>query len=98
MTGDLNSKTLMTLRMKSWLWSKTRMMESLMKLPDDIFNQEILQYLTLNNIDKLHNACMNHEYRPQLLEKIDGVILETMRSMLMYSKLTIIFSKKQFAV
>jgi hypothetical protein len=44
-------------------------MESLMKLPDDIFNQEILEYLTLDN------ACMNHEYRPQILEKIDGVIL-----------------------
>ena len=45
-------------------------------LIDDIFNQEILQYLTLNNIVKLDNACMNHEYRPQLLEKIDGVILK----------------------
>ena len=51
------------------------MMESLMNIPDDIFNQEILQYLTLDNIVKLDNACMNHEYRPQLLKKIDGVIL-----------------------
>ena len=51
------------------------MMESLMKIPDDIFNQEILQYLTLDDIVKLDNACMNHEYRPQLLKKIDGVIL-----------------------
>jgi len=51
------------------------MMESLMKLPDDIFNQEILQYLTIDNIVKLDNACMNHEYRPQLLEKIDSVTL-----------------------
>ena len=50
-------------------------MESLMKLPDNVFNQEILQYRTLNNIVKLDNACMNHEYRPQLLEKIDGVAL-----------------------
>jgi hypothetical protein len=57
------------------IFSKTRMMESLMKLPDDIFNQEILQYLTLDNIVKLVNACMNHEYRPQLLEKLVGVIL-----------------------
>jgi len=46
-----------------------------MKLPDDIFNQEILQYLTIDNIVKLDNACMNHEYRPQLLEKIDSVTL-----------------------
>jgi hypothetical protein len=50
-------------------------MESLMKLQDDIFNKEILQYLTLDNIVKIDNASMNHEYRPQLLEKIDGVIL-----------------------
>ena len=55
------------------------MMESLMKIPDDIYNQEILQYLTLDNIVKLDNTCMNQlkldivvklEYRPQLLEKI----------------------------
>ena len=51
------------------------MMESLMKLPDDMLNQKISQYLTLDNIVKLDNACINHEYRPQLLEKIDGVIL-----------------------
>ena len=44
------------------------MMESLMKIPDDmIFNKEILQYLTLDDLVKLDNACMNHEYRPQLL-------------------------------
>jgi len=51
------------------------MMESMIKLPDDIFRQEILQYLTLDNIVNLDNACMNHKYRPELLEKIDGVIL-----------------------
>jgi len=54
---------------------KETMMESLMKLPDDMFNQEILQYLTLDNIVKLNNACMNHKHWSQLLEKIDGVIL-----------------------
>ena len=46
-----------------------------MKLPDVIFRQEILQYLTLDNIVKLDNACMNHMYRSQLMDKIDGVIL-----------------------
>ena len=46
-----------------------------MKIPDDIINQAILQYLTLDNVVKLDNACMNHEYRPQLLKKIDGVVL-----------------------
>ena len=35
------------------IFSKTRMMESLKKLPDDIFNQELLHYLTLDNIVKL---------------------------------------------
>ena len=46
-----------------------------MKLPDDMFKQEILQFLTVYDIKKLDNACMNHEYRLQLLEKISGVIL-----------------------
>ena len=46
-----------------------------MKLPDDIFRQEILQYLTLDNILKLDNTCMSHKYRSQLLDKIDGAIL-----------------------
>ena len=51
------------------------MMESMMKLPDDMYRQEILQYLTVYDIVKLDNACMNHNYRPQLMEKINGVIL-----------------------
>ena len=50
-------------------------MDSMMKLPDDIFMQEIFQYLTVHDIVKLDNACLNHKYRPQLMEKIDGVIL-----------------------
>jgi len=50
-------------------------MVSMMKLPDDIFRQELLQYLTVYDIVRLDTACMNHQYRPQLLEKISGVIL-----------------------
>ena len=50
-------------------------MESMMNLPDDMFKQELLPYLTVHDIVNLDNACMNHEYRSQLLEKIDGVIL-----------------------
>ena len=50
-------------------------MESTMKLPDDIFRQELLPYLTVDDIVKLDNACLNHEYRPQLLDKINGLIL-----------------------
>jgi len=50
-------------------------MESMMMLPDDIFKQELLPYMTVHDIVLLDIACMNHEYRPQLLEKISGVIL-----------------------
>ena len=46
-----------------------------MKLPDDMFRQELLPYLTLHDLGKLDNMCMNHEYRPQVLDKIRGVIL-----------------------
>ena len=51
------------------------MMESMMKLPDDMFRQELLQYLTVDDIVRLDNACMNHKYRSQLLDKIRDVIL-----------------------
>ena len=51
------------------------MMESMMNLPDDMFRLEILPFLTVHDIGKLDNACLNHKYRHQLLEKIDGVIL-----------------------
>jgi len=46
-----------------------------MKLPDDIFRQELLHYLTVYDIVRLDTACMNHKYRPQVLDKISGVIL-----------------------
>jgi hypothetical protein len=54
---------------------KETMMESMMKLPHDMLRQELLPYLTVDDIVKLDNACMNHKYRPQLLEKMSGVIL-----------------------
>jgi hypothetical protein len=54
---------------------KETMMESMMKLPDDMFRQELLPYLTVHDIVNLDNACMNHKYRTQLMEKINGVIL-----------------------
>jgi hypothetical protein len=58
-------------------------MESMMKLPDDMFKQEMLPYLTVYDIVKLDSACMNHKYRSHLLNKIDGVILigDTNKSM-----------------
>ena len=46
-----------------------------MILPDDMFKQKLLQYLTVDDIVKLDNACMNYNYRSQLLDKISGVIL-----------------------
>jgi len=46
-----------------------------MKLPDNIFKQHLPLYLTVYDIFKLDNLCMNHKYRPQLLDKINGVIL-----------------------
>jgi len=50
-------------------------MESLMKLPDDMFSRELLQYLTVHDIVRLDNACMNYKYRFQLLDKVRDVIL-----------------------
>jgi hypothetical protein len=50
-------------------------MESMIKLPDDMFRQELLPYFTVHDVVNLDNACMNHKDRPQLLTKIDGVIL-----------------------
>ena len=41
------------------IFSKTRMMESLMKLADDVFNQALLQYLTLNN-SGLHSLILDY--------------------------------------
>jgi hypothetical protein len=46
-----------------------------MKIPDDIFKHELLQYLTVDDIVELDNACTNHIYRPELMDKISGVIL-----------------------
>ena len=51
------------------------MMELMMKLPDDMFRQELLPYLTVHDLVKLDIVCMNHEYRHLLLEKISGLIL-----------------------
>ena len=50
-------------------------MDIMMKLPDDMFRLELLSYLTVDDIVKLDNACLSHEFRPQLLAKINGVIL-----------------------
>ena len=54
---------------------ETMMMESMINVPDDMFKQELLPYLTVHDIKKLDNACKNYGYRAQLLDKISGVIL-----------------------
>ena len=46
-----------------------------MNVPNDMFKQELLPYLTVHDIVKLDNACMSHEHRPQLMVKINGLIL-----------------------
>ena len=54
---------------------KETMIELMMNLPDDMFRLELLPYLTVDDIVKLDSACVNHKYRPQLLDKISGLIL-----------------------
>ena len=56
------------------MMSVMRMMNLMMRLPDDMFRHELLPYLTLYDLGRLDNMCMNHEYRPQVLDKIRGVI------------------------
>ena len=50
-------------------------MDSMMNLPVDMFRHEFLPYLTLDDIVRLDEACISHEYRPKLLDTISGVIL-----------------------
>ena len=63
------------------------MMELMMNLPDDIFRLEILQYLAVHDIVNLDSACMNHKYRPQLMDKISGAILTGAKNSFMKASL-----------
>jgi hypothetical protein len=47
-----------------------------MKTPDSIFRHFISKYLTLYDVVNLDNACLNHEYRPVVLSKIEGMVLK----------------------
>jgi len=51
------------------------MMDSMMKLPDDMFRLELIPYLSVDDVVRLDSACMNHKYRTQLMGKISGMIL-----------------------
>lgn len=50
-------------------------MNHLLSLPDDVFKQQVLQYLTLEEIRLLDNSFMSHKYRPQFLDKLSDIIL-----------------------
>ena len=51
-------------------------MQLLIGLPDRVLKLQISKYLTLIDIVILHSACLNHVYRPFLLSKIQGMVLE----------------------
>jgi len=51
-------------------------MEYLIKLPDDLFKMQWLDYLTMRDIAALDNACSEKKYRQRLLLKIEGAILK----------------------
>ena len=51
-------------------------MQGLTKTPDSIFRHFISKYLTLYDVVNLDNASLNHEHRPVLLSKIEGMVLE----------------------
>jgi hypothetical protein len=42
-------------------YKETMVMEWMMKLPDDMFRQELLPYLTVQDIVNLDSVCMNHK-------------------------------------
>lgn len=50
-------------------------MKYLLRLPDDMFRQDLMPYLIVDDIVVFDTACINHKYRNHLLEKFDGLIL-----------------------
>jgi hypothetical protein len=50
-------------------------MESLINIPDDVWKYQVCQYLTIDDIVSLDNACCNHEYRIKLLKMTEDIIL-----------------------
>ena len=51
-------------------------MENLIGLPDDIFKQNVMYFLTLRDVNQLDNATTNHLLRPILLVAMDGSIVK----------------------
>ena len=50
-------------------------MEYLIAIPDDVFKQDLLQYLTIYDIISLDTACTSHIYRKELMNKLAEVTL-----------------------
>jgi hypothetical protein len=50
-------------------------MEYLNGIPDSVFRQQLSEFLTIHDVVGLDNACLNHEYRLLLLDKIKGMVL-----------------------
>lgn len=50
-------------------------MEYLINLPDALFKQHLMRYLTIKDVALLDNACTNNLYRHLLLDKISNGIL-----------------------
>ena len=58
-----------------WLKIKNFGMKYMIDIPDGVFQLHLSEYLTINDVVNLDNACLNHEYRPVLLSKIEGMVL-----------------------
>lgn len=50
--------------------------KKLIELPDDVFAYHVLHYLRIIDIVTLDNSCLNHMYRNQILNKLNGIMLE----------------------
>ena len=61
----------------------------LMDIPDDVFKHMLLPCFTVHDIVKLDCACMNLEYRYQLINKIKGV--ELMQDIILKGDVELLF-------
>ena len=51
------------------------MMDIIIKLPDDIFRQHLLQYLVVHDVWTFEHAYKDSTHHTQILDKISGAIL-----------------------
>jgi len=50
-------------------------MELMMRMPDDVFKHQLMQFLTIYDLSSFDKACTNYFYRNEYLEKIRNIIL-----------------------